>query len=311
MSDKSGQDPVPSVAVVIRLQRHTRTYDAGEIIFSKGEEGNTIFTIHEGVVEIVEAHPRDAEKIVPLALIRKGGFFGAGAAFEHEPHDETAIAQTRCTVLELTADEFLDLFARNKEQSRKRIILESVKRLRQANERYLKALGENHDLVREMDEMRKELRDADWREKKSDQEATAAKSALLAVQLEITALRAAVNQLGHRESEEITSLKENLVVLEKKYFDAAARIKELERELSALTDAYDLLQSRKSTEVASADTASALAFDEIEALKNELKRFQTLVEIARRNPIKGSLSRSIVPKELLAALDALVAEEKK
>jgi CRP/FNR family transcriptional regulator, cyclic AMP receptor protein len=58
-----------------------REYEGGEVIVQEGEEGNCMYVIQEGEVEVVSV---SGDKIVRLAVLGEGDFFGEMAIFERE-----------------------------------------------------------------------------------------------------------------------------------------------------------------------------------------------------------------------------------
>src|SRR5438128_846531 len=79
-----------------------RTYKAGELIFSQGESGATMYIIADGHVNI---HlPGEASQRVSLKDLARGEYFGELALFDDKPRSASALATTHATLLELTRD---------------------------------------------------------------------------------------------------------------------------------------------------------------------------------------------------------------
>jgi CRP-like cAMP-binding protein len=81
-----------------------RIYKDTETIIKQGEQGDCMFVIQEGLVEIVK-EVDGAE--VQLALRGKGEFFGEMAIFEREPRSATVRALGETRVLTIDKKNFL------------------------------------------------------------------------------------------------------------------------------------------------------------------------------------------------------------
>src|SRR6185369_4223584 len=67
------------------------TFRAGETIYVEGEIGTEMYAIRSGEVEIVKTRQG---QVRPLALLRRGDFFGETSLLEDLPREETARART-------------------------------------------------------------------------------------------------------------------------------------------------------------------------------------------------------------------------
>ena len=86
----------------------TETYTPGQVIIKKGEIGDKFYIIKSGEVICSEIVGREGEKMndVPLSA---GSHFGEMAIIRREPRAATVMAQTVCTVMVVTADDFNSL----------------------------------------------------------------------------------------------------------------------------------------------------------------------------------------------------------
>ena len=86
-------------------------YRAGAIIYFQGDKADGIPILKEGRVELsYEDLETGGEVSEP---IQTGEFFGVKAALGKNPHDETAMAVTDCTVVHFTVPEFEEVVAGN------------------------------------------------------------------------------------------------------------------------------------------------------------------------------------------------------
>jgi CRP-like cAMP-binding protein len=83
--------------------RFARTYQAGEMIFSEFEPGDTFYLIQSGRVQLVKL-VGDYEKT--LDRLQPSEMFGEMAILENSPRSATAIALDTVTVLEFNSQNF-------------------------------------------------------------------------------------------------------------------------------------------------------------------------------------------------------------
>ncbi|APR81989.1 Acid-resistant protein [Minicystis rosea] len=107
-----------------------RTLRAGERIFDKGETGDSMYLVTDGVIAIYL--PGDGGRCVPLKSVTIGQYFGELALFDEKPRSASAVAQTDCEILEL---ERTALHAHIRERPRIAIALlsELSERIRETN----------------------------------------------------------------------------------------------------------------------------------------------------------------------------------
>jgi CRP/FNR family transcriptional regulator, cyclic AMP receptor protein len=79
--------------------RTPRTYQASELIFEKGDPGESLLVVREGSV-----HLRDGERVVET--VTAPGLFGEMALIEDTPRALSAVAATDVTVIEIPARHF-------------------------------------------------------------------------------------------------------------------------------------------------------------------------------------------------------------
>ena len=92
------------------FSRFARTFQAGEMIFSEFEPGDTFYLIQSGRVELVKIIG-DVEKT--LDILQPSEMFGEMAILENSPRSATAIALDVVKVLEFNRQNFEILMAGN------------------------------------------------------------------------------------------------------------------------------------------------------------------------------------------------------
>ena len=118
------------------MKRHD--FKDGEVIFRKGDRGDTAYVITQGQVEIVQAR-RDGESQV-VAVLKRGEYFGEMGAIDDKPRSATAVAKGPVTCMSVSRDEFMDMLLHRPQES---IDLLKVlfERLRTANEKLARIEG--------------------------------------------------------------------------------------------------------------------------------------------------------------------------
>jgi CRP-like cAMP-binding protein len=107
----SSVEPHLLQALQARMQR--RTFERGEAIFFKGDDGDTLYVILSGEVKIVLASPEGQESI--LIVFGDGDFFGEMALFDAKPRSADAVAVGSTTTLTLHRREFEQFVRENPE----------------------------------------------------------------------------------------------------------------------------------------------------------------------------------------------------
>lgn len=75
------------------------TFKAGDVIFSSGDEGNDLYVVDKGEVEL-----RVGGKAVEV--VKDDGFFGEMALIEEGPRTATAVAKTDCVLIPINEKRF-------------------------------------------------------------------------------------------------------------------------------------------------------------------------------------------------------------
>lgn len=74
-------------------------FAAGDVIFSAGESGDTMFVVKSGEVDL-----RVQERVVET--VGENGFFGEMALIEKDPRTATAVARTDCVLSPINRKRF-------------------------------------------------------------------------------------------------------------------------------------------------------------------------------------------------------------
>lgn len=112
------------------IQKYSKAFPAGEIIFKEGSFGREMYILLEGEVEIyreIDGKKRN------LAILKKGDFFGEMSVIDKFPRSASAAAKTDIIVLVINGILFAKLLQTNIEFSNK-IIKMLISRLRNTNE---------------------------------------------------------------------------------------------------------------------------------------------------------------------------------
>ena len=88
--------------VLAQVAKETRTYKAGQIIFTEGDPGHEFYVVRDGAVSIVVAGQ-------PVETVRAAQVFGEMAMVDAKPRSATAIAMTDCVVVPLSEKQFVEL----------------------------------------------------------------------------------------------------------------------------------------------------------------------------------------------------------
>lgn len=93
--------------------------NADETIFERGDEGDAFYFVLEGTVDVLLSEEEQARRgfgMAPKVTLDSLSFFGERALISGDPRSATVVAQTRSTLLKMTAFDFsklLPLFADN------------------------------------------------------------------------------------------------------------------------------------------------------------------------------------------------------
>ena len=113
----------------LSAQLQERAVPAGATVFRAGEEGDTLFLVQEGAVEISTG---EGKQRTVLASLFPGAFFGELSLLDGSPRSATATTTKDCVLQALERDHFFS-FVRGKPDAATKILAEMAERLRQTN----------------------------------------------------------------------------------------------------------------------------------------------------------------------------------
>ena len=85
-----------------------RKYKKGDLIFSEGENGDELFILHKGVVEIARTTLEKERYVVAELTESQNAFFGELAMLDNDSRSATVLAKTDCELIVLSKKNFLD-----------------------------------------------------------------------------------------------------------------------------------------------------------------------------------------------------------
>jgi len=91
--DGATSDELISLAEVCQEQ----TFKRGEVITRQGEEGEALYVVCEGFVEVIRSHPSTDMKPQTVVHLGEGQIFGEMALVDHGPRSATVQAASEVT----------------------------------------------------------------------------------------------------------------------------------------------------------------------------------------------------------------------
>ncbi len=110
------------------FEQHVRFFDQGAVIFRENDEGNEMFIIIQGIVEIRKSTGAASSKV--LSTLQKGDMFGEMAIIEKQPRSASAVAVQPTRVLVLNEKLYDNMIGSNPDFARKmnRVLSERIRR---------------------------------------------------------------------------------------------------------------------------------------------------------------------------------------
>ena len=113
---------------------YVKAYEAGDIIFYKGNIENSMYIIYKGEIRI---HEEDHT----FAILKKGNIFGELSLFDPEPRSATATVLQNCVLFMVTQKDFYEIAAKQPEVM-KGILTILARRLRSQNRHIINLKGQ-------------------------------------------------------------------------------------------------------------------------------------------------------------------------
>ncbi len=117
-------------AIAQRLDE--KTFKAGDIVFSQGDQGASMYIVKAGSVQIYLPSAEKDQPPVVLKDIRTGEYFGELAIFDDKPRSASVRALVDTVLLELTREELGEHLGKSKTAAMT-ILAEMAERLRETN----------------------------------------------------------------------------------------------------------------------------------------------------------------------------------
>lgn len=130
-----GDDDLAALVSRLREER----VEAGQTIFSQGDEGDAMYLIEEGAVDIVAGAGKQR---VTLASLFKQQYFGELSLLDGAPRSAMAVAARPTVLLALERDDFVD-FVKRRPEAALLIMHEIGERIRATNELMTRTVTRN------------------------------------------------------------------------------------------------------------------------------------------------------------------------
>ena len=86
-----------------------KSFTEGETIIREGDEGDVLFILYEGSVQVRRKTPSNDEFAVVNLTQEQNVFFGEVALIDHDKRSASVVALTDCKTLTLTSEGFINL----------------------------------------------------------------------------------------------------------------------------------------------------------------------------------------------------------
>ena len=117
---------------VLAARLTEKTFKAGDIVFSQGDRGSSMYVVQSGAVQIyLPSVDRETPPVI-LKDIRTGEYFGELSLFDDKPRSASVRALVDTTLMELTREELGEHLGRSKKAAMT-ILSEMAERLRETN----------------------------------------------------------------------------------------------------------------------------------------------------------------------------------
>jgi len=129
------EDAVHALAHKLREVR----VDAGERVFAQGDEGDAMYVIESGAIDIIAGSGKHQ---VTVASLFRHQYFGELSLLDGAPRSATAVASRATLLLALDRDDFVE-FIRNRPDAALAVMHEVGERMRATNDRMTRTVTRN------------------------------------------------------------------------------------------------------------------------------------------------------------------------
>ncbi len=139
--DKAGElivsaEEIRDMAAAVRRKNYT----AGEVLFRQGERGDSCFFVARGQIRGEVIYEEEGKRYTSEFKIGPGGIFGEMSLFTGLPRTATGVFEEETELLEITAEDFAGLLARNPKLAE--VIAEVVSLRNRQNAEFLRKIKE-------------------------------------------------------------------------------------------------------------------------------------------------------------------------
>ena len=124
-----------------------RELKAGEALINQGDDGESLFILAEGLLEVFMQVGDEKRR---LTLLRPGSFFGEMALLTGEKRSATITSSLESLVVELAKDSIMSLVTENPEVLKK--MMSTIAKRRLKNKEIISLSGESFDEVIQKEE---------------------------------------------------------------------------------------------------------------------------------------------------------------
>lgn len=86
-----------------------KSFNEGDLIIREGDEGDMLYILYEGTVQVRRKTPSEDEFAVVNLTKEQNVFFGEVALIDHDKRSASVMALTDCKTLTLTNEDFINL----------------------------------------------------------------------------------------------------------------------------------------------------------------------------------------------------------
>jgi CRP/FNR family transcriptional regulator, nitrogen oxide reductase regulator len=127
----------PETILEINRLFEDRDIAADETIYFEGDPGDRLYLVATGKVKLIR-HAASGRQVL-LDILRAGEYFGDLTSLNNKGYTETAVAQTNCCILQISAENFENILIRYPDVTRK--VLQAVGQRLEESQELIKQLS--------------------------------------------------------------------------------------------------------------------------------------------------------------------------